>query len=94
MFTDAEAASNSAPPALTRHMILSAAAEQCCPFQEHVDGADNGVFRFTATQKAIACLFGFRIFAYSVHGRLSQPFPSFLLQLSGAMSASFSFMRI
>src|SRR2546430_17527777 len=30
-------------------------------------------------------LFRFRIFAYSVHGRLSQPFPSFLSQLSGAM---------
>jgi hypothetical protein len=37
-----------------------------------------------ATARSV-CVFRFRIFAYSVHGRLSQPFPGFLSQLGGAM---------
>ena len=36
-------------------------------------------------------LFRFRIFAYSVHGRLSQPVPSFLSQLGGAMQRELLF---
>ena len=84
--TDAEAASNSAPPALTRHMI----PERCCrALLSHFRStwmlpiaANSGLLQ---RKRAIVCLFRFRIFAYSVHGRLSQPFPSFLSQLGGGM---------
>ena len=47
--------------------------------------AERG-FSETHRKRAIRfALFRIRIFAYPVHGRLSQPFPSFLSQLGGAM---------
>ena len=42
---------------------------------------------FESQAKPLCSLLRFRIFAYSVHGRFSQPFPSFLSQLSGGMQS-------
>jgi len=47
-------------------------------------GADRGFFKSSGDAR-FARLCCFWIFAYSVQGRFSKPFPSFLSQLSGAM---------
>ena len=51
---------------------------------------EHGFFESEAKHVRFS-LFRFRIFAYSVHGRLSQPFPSFLSQLGGGMQSEFLF---
>jgi hypothetical protein len=48
--------------------------------------AKNAVFE-TSEKSAPFFLFRIRIFTHSVHGRLSQPFPSFLSQLGGVVAA-------
>jgi hypothetical protein len=47
---------------------------------------ERGFFRERGETRSFSS-FRFRIFAYSIHGRLGQPLPRFLSQLGGGMQS-------
>jgi hypothetical protein len=51
-------------------------------------GVDRGLLKPSAKPRSV-CWFGFWVFPYSIHSRLSQPFSSLLSQFRGSMRPEF-----